>query len=117
MLLAQIDLEKYTEDIHVTFDPNVNVMGSQGQKLDFHENCFNSSTLYGIVMKFGDMKRLDIVHKSYRMKKLSGVTWGHGGKHLQLDCTPPYARRIHITYKQSILLYHIATTITILRFH
>ena len=72
-------MEKYTEDIYVTFDPNVNVMGSQGQKLDFHENSFNSSTLYGIVMKFGDMKRLDIVHKSYRMKKLSGVTWGHGG--------------------------------------
>ena len=73
-------MEKYTEDIHVTFDLNVNVMGSQGQKRYFHENSFNSSTLYGIVMKFGDMKRLDIVHKSYRMKKLSRVTWGHGVK-------------------------------------
>ena len=31
-------------------------------------------------MKFGDMNPLNIAHKSYQVKKMSGVNWGHRGQ-------------------------------------
>ena len=52
-------------------------MGSQGSKKVKSKNRFNSSALQAIIVKFGDMKRLDNLYKSYGVRKNYGVKWGH----------------------------------------
>ena len=54
--------------------------GHWGQKGHFHQNCYFSYRLHGMVMWLMHIHQLDSLYKSYRFKKLSGVIWGHRGQ-------------------------------------
>ena len=54
--------------------------GHRGQKGHFHQNCYFSFRLHGMVTWLMHIHQLDPLYKSYRIKNSPGVTWGHRGQ-------------------------------------
>ena len=55
-------------------------LGSQGSKGHFHQKCYFSFRVHGMVMRLMHIDQLDTLYKSYRIKNSSWVTWGHRGQ-------------------------------------
>ena len=54
--------------------------GHRGQKGHFHKKCYFSFRLHRMTMGLMYIDQLDTLYKSYRIKNLSGVSWGHRGQ-------------------------------------
>ena len=55
-------------------------LGSQGSKGHFHQKCYFSFRVHGMVMQLMHIDQLDTLYKSYRIKNSSGVAWGYRGQ-------------------------------------
>ena len=55
-------------------------VGSQRSKVHFHQKCYFSYKLYGIVMGLMHIRQLDTLYKSYGSRNSPGVIWGHRGQ-------------------------------------
>ena len=56
------------------------IWGHMGSNGNFHQKCYFSFRVLGMVMQFMHIDQLDTSYKSHRIKNSSGVTWGHRGQ-------------------------------------
>ena len=55
-------------------------VGVTGSKVHFHQNCYFSFRLHGMVIGLMHIHQLDTLYKSYGSRNSPGVIWGHRGQ-------------------------------------
>ena len=55
-------------------------LGSLGSKGHFHQKCYFSYRLHGMVTRLMHMHQLETLYKNYRFKNSPGVIWGLWGQ-------------------------------------